>query len=149
MDIATIEAEERGLVLPVFDETVALRLGQVLVDLALAETLPVAINIRSANRTFFHASLPGASANNDSWARRKGNVALMFGTSSLVQRLKHEEKGQTLARSGLSDADYALSGGAVLIRAKGAGVVAVATVSGLPDVEDHALVVKAIRVLIG
>lgn len=145
MDIATIEAEERGLVFQHFDEIVALRLGQALVDLALAGNLPVAIDIRSQNRTYFHASLPGASPNNDSWARRKGNVALMFGTSSLVQRLKHEEKGQTLARSGLADADYALSGGAVLIRAKGAGIVAVATVSGLPDVEDHALVVRAIK----
>lgn len=149
MDIAALEAEEAALVLPGFDEDTAWKLGQALVGMAQAGKMPVAINIRSAHRTYFHASLPGASGNNDSWARRKGNVALLFGMSSLVARLKHEQKGHTLARSGLSDADYALSGGAVLIRVRGVGVVAVATVSGLPDTEDHALVVKAIRGLMG
>jgi uncharacterized protein (UPF0303 family) len=36
----------------------------------------------------------------------------------------------------------------VPIRVKGGGVVAVATVSGLPQVEDHKLVVRGIRALL-
>jgi len=35
----------------------------------------------------------------------------------------------------------------VPIRVRGTGEVAVATVSGLPQVEDHKLVVRAIKVL--
>jgi uncharacterized protein (UPF0303 family) len=147
MDAGTVAAELRGLELAAFSEETALRMGQAMVTEGLAAGHPIVIDIRTPNRTLFHASLPGSAANNDHWARRKSNVALMFGTSSLEQRLKHEEKGQTLARSGLPDADYALSGGAVPIRVKGAGIVAVATVSGLPDTEDHAMVVRAIRAL--
>ncbi len=149
MDIAALEEEQARLVLPSFTESDALHLGEVLVGFARAASLPVVIDIRAANRTLFHAALPGSAPNNDHWARRKSNVAFLFHTSSLLQRLRHEAKGHTLARSGLPDADYALSGGAVPVTVKGAGIVAVATVSGLPDTEDHALVVRGIRALAG
>ena len=56
-------------------------------------------------------------------------------------------KGETLERHGLAGMDFAEAGGAVPIRVAGVGVVAVATVSGLPQVEDHKLVVRAIRTL--
>lgn len=149
MTIDDLRAEAETLVLPAFTEVDALCLGAALVAAAQEAALPVVISIRSASRTYFHAALPGSSASNDHWARRKGNVALMFGTSSLLQRLLHEKSGRTLAISGLPDADYALSGGAVPVCVRGAGMVAVATVSGLPDTEDHAMVVAAIRALIG
>jgi uncharacterized protein (UPF0303 family) len=149
MDIAAVEAEEAGLVLDRFTEEDALALGGQLVRAAQAGQLPVVIDIRTPNRTLFHAALPGSAPNNDNWARRKSNVAFVFGTSSLLQRLKHEEKGHPLACSGLSEADHALSGGAVPVRVKGAGIVAVATVSGLPDTEDHAMVVRGLRALGG
>jgi uncharacterized protein (UPF0303 family) len=35
------------------------------------------------------------------------------------------------------------------LRVAGAGIVAVATVSGLPQVEDHKMVVEAIRSVMG
>ena len=41
--------------------------------------------------------------------------------------------------------DFAASGGGVPIFVSGVGVVGAATVSGLPDVEDHQLVVAAMR----
>ena len=44
-------------------------------------------------------------------------------------------------------ASYAVAGGAVPVRVRGVGVVAVATVSGLPSAEDHALVADALRAL--
>ena len=149
MTIDELRAEAETVVLSAFTEADALRLGAALVAAAQDRDLPVVISIRSADRTFFHAALPGSTASNEHWTRRKGNTALMFGTSSLLQRLLHEKSGRTLVISGLPDADYALSGGAVPVCVKGAGMVAVATVSGLPDTEDHAMVVAAIRALIG
>jgi uncharacterized protein (UPF0303 family) len=148
MDIADIEAEAAGLVLRSFDETTAWRLGQILVQLALAENLPVVIDIRTTNRTLFHAGLPGSAPLNDLWAQRKSNVALMFQEPSLLVGLRHKAKGETLAKHGLSTEDHADHGGAVPIRVAGIGVVAVATVSGLPQVEDHRLVVRGLRDLI-
>jgi uncharacterized protein (UPF0303 family) len=148
MDIAEIEAEARGLVLSRFDEADALRLGQGLVALALAEDLPVVINIRTADRTLFHAALPGSAPMNDLWARRKSNTALRFQLASLLVGRMNAAKGETLGKHGLDLADHADHGGAVPIRVKGVGVVAVATVSGLPQVEDHRLVVRGIRALV-
>ena len=143
-----LAAEETRLVLPKFDEVTALALGTILVDLAHAENLPIVINIRTADRTLFHAALPGSAPLNDAWARRKSNVALMFQKSSLLVGTLMREKGSSLADEGLPDADYADHGGAVPIRVAGVGVVAVATVSGLPQRDDHALVVRGLRALL-
>lgn len=144
-----LEAQEASLLLPAFDETIACRLGGILVNLAQIRNLPVVINIRSANRTFFHAALPGSAANNDNWARRKSNTALLMGRASLIIGMKNAANGRSLATDGLPEADYADHGGAVPLRVKGAGMVAVATVSGLPQVEDHKLVVAGIEALLG
>ncbi|RYI35098.1 MAG: hypothetical protein EON48_01320 [Acetobacteraceae bacterium] len=149
MDVAELEAEYSRLVLPHFDEADALRLGQILLELAMPKALPIVVDIRTADRTFFHAGLPGSAPLNDLWARRKSNTALMFQVPSLLVAARNQAKGETLDRHGLSGADYADSGGAVPIRVVGAGVVAVATVSGLPQVEDHRLVVRAIFALMG
>ena len=147
MDIAELEAEFARLELERFDEARALRLGQILVDMALAGKMPVVVNIRSSDRTLFHAALPGSTPLNDLWARRKSNVALVFQLPSLLVGQRNREKDESLDRHGLPAEDYADHGGAVPIRVTGAGVVAVATVSGLPQVEDHRLVIRAIRAL--
>ena len=144
---ADLAAEFAGLILPRFGETEAIALGQILVDMAAG--LPVVINIRSANRVFFHAALPGSAALNDNWARRKSNLALMFGLPSMLVGTKAAEGGNDLSVHGLGLADYADHGGAVPIQVAGVGVVACATVSGLPSIEDHRLVVLAIQQLIG
>ncbi len=147
MNTGELEAEAAELVLPDFTERTALRLGQILLDLALAEGLPVVVDIRTSDRVLFHAALPGSAPLNDLWARRKSNTALMFQLPSLLVALRNKAKDEPLDKHGLSAADYADSGGAVPIRVRGAGMVAVATISGLPQVEDHKLVVRGIRAL--
>lgn len=148
MTIEELEAQGRELVLGSFDETVAFQLGEILIGLSAGPRLPVVIDIRTSNRTLFHVALPGSTPLNDLWALRKSNVALVFQEASLTVGTRNRAKGQTLADQGLSEATHADHGGAVPIRVKGTGVVAVATVSGLPQVEDHKLVVQGIRELI-
>lgn len=137
--IEQLEAEYARLTFPRFAEAEALALGGVLVK--LAEGLPVVINIRTPNRVLFHAALPGSSPLNDLWALRKSNVALLYQLPSFLVGQRHLTKG-SLTISGLDGADYADHGGAVPIKVAGVGVVACATVSGLPQAEDHALVVR-------
>ncbi len=144
-----LEAEDPTLILPYFDETMALRLGNAIVALAQARKAPVVVNIRNASRCFFHAALPGSSANNDNWARRKSNAALMAGHASLLIGMRHAAHNRTVEGEGWSLTDFSDSGGAVPLRVAGAGIVAVATVSGLPQVEDHQMVVEAIRSVMG
>mgnify|MGYP001320411933 FL=1 len=137
--IEQLQAEYARLTFPRFAEAEALALGAVLVK--LADGLPVVINIRTPNRVLFHAALPGAAPLNDLWALRKSNVALLYQLPSLLVGQQHLTKG-SLQISGLDGADHADHGGAVPIRVAGVGVVACATVSGLPQAEDHALVVR-------
>lgn len=142
---AEVSFETGDLIFPSFDEMDAQALGQSLTDMALDAQLGVVINIRTEGRTLFHAALPGSSPLHEAWARRKGNVALMFGKSSLEVGCKHREAGTDLSRDGLASADYAAHGGAVPVVVAGVGVVAVVTVSGLPQLDDHAMVVTAMQ----
>jgi uncharacterized protein (UPF0303 family) len=144
MEISDLEADAARLIFPAFTETTALRLGQLLLSLAQEANLPVVIDIRTPDRTLFHAALPGSAPLNDRWVRRKSNTALQFHKASLHVGRIMAAKGETLAKHGLSDDDFAIQGGAVPIRVTGAGVVAVATVSGLPQLEDHRLVIRAL-----
>lgn len=147
-DSATLMAEARILVFQRFDETTALSLGQRLVDMARAENLPVVINIRSTARCYFHAALPGSAPLNDLWAARKSATALLFQEASLLVGVRNREKGETLAKHGLSTDTHADHGGAVPIIVEGSGMVACVTVSGLPQVDDHRLAVRAIMAVL-
>jgi uncharacterized protein (UPF0303 family) len=147
LKVEEVEAELATLGLINWNEEVALELGYILLGLARERDLPVVIDIRDAGRCFFHAALPGSAANNDNWARRKSNTALIMGRASLVVGMMNATKGRTLDDDGLSHADYADHGGAVPLRL-GAAMVAVATVSGLPQLDDHRLVVEGLRALI-
>ncbi len=148
MDSTALLTECNALMFPAFSEDTALQLGAILVAYAQADHLPIVINIRTATRTLFHAALPGSAGLNDLWARRKSNTALLAQEPSFVVGTRHREKGESLAKHGLDPADYADHGGAVPILVAGVGMVAVATVSGLPQAADHALVVRALRQLL-
>ncbi|MGL6208865.1 MAG: heme-degrading domain-containing protein, partial [Paracoccaceae bacterium] len=60
MDIDALKDEAARLIFQRFDEDAALELGIALVELAWADALPVVVDIRTANRTLFHAALPGS-----------------------------------------------------------------------------------------
>jgi uncharacterized protein (UPF0303 family) len=147
MDSTALAAEAATLTLPRFAEAEAWRLGVLMAERALAQGLPVVIDIRTADRTLFHAALPGSAPLNDLWARRKSATALVFQEPSFLVGTRNREKSEGLARHGLDPATHADHGGAVPVRVAGVGVVAVATVSGLPQAEDHAMVVAALRAL--
>ncbi|MNR61218.1 hypothetical protein D3C85_1829040 [compost metagenome] len=53
------------------------------------------------------------------------------------------------AKLGLPDAEYAAHGGSFPIVVKGTGCIGAVTVSGLPQREDHNMVVEALAELLG
>lgn len=148
MDFTDLEAEAARLVLAEFTEETALRLGLTMMNMAKLDRLPVVIDIRTPDRTLFHLAMPGSAPINDRWARRKSNTALHFHLASLHVGRNMAAKGESLAMHGLSEDDYAIHGGAVPVCVAGAGLVACATVSGLPQLEDHRLVVRALDTLL-
>jgi uncharacterized protein (UPF0303 family) len=144
--LATIQEQERELVFARFDNDDAWRLGCTLVELARDRELAVTIDVRRGTQQLFHAALPGTTADNDSWVERKARVVERFGASSYAVGLRSVAKGTTFAaQHDLPTARYAAHGGAFPIRVTGVGIVAVVTVSGLPQRDDHDLVVEALR----
>ncbi|GAA2901370.1 UPF0303 protein [Actinoplanes cyaneus] len=144
--IAEIEEQERRLVFDKFDEADAWALGCLLVNLATQRGLPVAVDIRRGEQQLFHAGLPGSTADNDVWIARKVRVVYRFAGSSYLVGRQLAAKGRQLdAAMGVDPALFAAHGGAFPIRIRGVGVVGAVTVSGLPQAEDHALVVEALE----
>ncbi|WP_339858981.1 heme-degrading domain-containing protein [Thalassospira alkalitolerans] len=141
MDLDLLNHQEHILVFDRFDEDTAWEIGSALVAVARAQKAPVVVNIRTSDRTLFHAALAGAVPANDSWARRKSNLTLREHQSSMKFGMALKAKGKTLADHGIDFADYADHGGSFPVRVKGVGVIAAITVSGLASAEDHAMIV--------
>ncbi|WP_329178702.1 heme-degrading domain-containing protein [Streptomyces sp. NBC_01477] len=142
---AELAEQEAALVLPRFTNDDAWRLGCLLVDLARERSAAVTVDIRRGGQQLFHCALEGTSPDNDAWLERKGRVVLRYGTSSLAVGERFRAKGTTFEEASFLDpALYAAHGGAFPLRVAGVGVVGVVAVSGLPQTEDHALVVTAL-----
>jgi uncharacterized protein (UPF0303 family) len=94
----------------------------------------------------FHASLPGTSADNDEWVKRKVRLVYRFGHSSFYIGQLLKSKGKSIEEMFLiPESQYAPHGGCFPIIVKNTGMVGAITISGLPQEEDHKLVVRAIR----
>lgn len=141
-----LEQQEARLVFDHFDEATAWHLGVALREAGLAAGLPIAISVRRNGQQLFHAALPGASADNDGWLARKSAVVDRYGRSSLRVGEEFRVRGQTFDRdSRLDVAVFAAHGGAFPILVRGTGCVGTVAVSGLPQLEDHRLVVETLE----
>ncbi|WP_030691548.1 heme-degrading domain-containing protein [Streptomyces globisporus] len=148
-EVAELEAQEARLTLPRFTYEDAWTLGTLLVGLCRERKAPVAIDVRRGAQQLFHCALPGSSADNDAWIDRKRRVVERYGESSFLVGARFRAKGTTFEASSRLDPDrYAAHGGSFPIAVEGAGVIGSVTVSGLPQAEDHALVVEALERLL-
>jgi uncharacterized protein (UPF0303 family) len=148
--LAELAAEEAELQFSTFDNDDAWALGAALVSTARSRDLPVAIDVSRNHHQLFHAALPGATPDNDGWIARKTRVVNRFGHSSLYMGQASREKGTTFEEQyGLDPQLYAAHGGAFPILVRGVGQIGVVVVSGLPQVEDHRLVVATLRARLG
>ncbi|MFH8841076.1 heme-degrading domain-containing protein [Streptomyces sp. NPDC017868] len=148
-EIDELASQEVRLTLPQFTYEDAWTLGGLLVELARERKAPVAIDIRRGAQQLFHCALPGSSADNDAWIDRKRRVVERYGVSSFLVGARFRAKGTTFEASSRLDLDrYAAHGGSFPIAVEGAGVIGSVTVSGLPQAEDHALVVEGLERLL-
>ncbi|WP_053645719.1 MULTISPECIES: heme-degrading domain-containing protein [unclassified Streptomyces] len=148
-EVEELAAQEARLVLPRFTYEDAWTLGTLLVSLARERKAPVAVDVRRGAQQLFHCALPGSSADNDAWIDRKRRVVERYGESSFLVGARFRAKGTTFEASSRLDPDrYAAHGGSFPIGVEGAGVIGSVTVSGLPQAEDHALVVEALERLL-
>jgi uncharacterized protein (UPF0303 family) len=143
-----ILAQEERLTLVHFSNDDAVDLGLIAVQLARRRSLPIVVEIRGLEQVLFRAALPGSSVVNDGWVARKARLVEELGHATLYQRMRYESAGTTFAEAtGLSEDDYAAHGGGFPLTVVGEGRVGVMVVSGLPQLDDHRLVVECLEML--
>ena len=149
-DLQRIELQEQALKFERFDKTTAWDLGTRLKAACEEQGVSATIEVRLARETVFFYSMPGTAASNTDWARRKRNVVELMELSSYRVGRTFELQGESLESSmGLPLRDYADHGGSFPISVRTVGCVGAVTVSGLPQREDHALVVQVLAQMCG
>lgn len=149
-DLARIALQEKELQFDRFDPETAWQLGSLLRKTAQERKLGVVIDITLFSMPLFYAALDGATPDNPNWVRRKRACVFRFFKSSYAVGLSLAKQETTLqAKFGLADTDDAAHGGSFPISVKGTGCIGAVTVSGLPQREDHIMVVEALATLLG
>lgn len=144
--LAGLLSEEERIQFSEFSNATAWEIGSALVARAQSENLPITIDICRNGQQLFHCALPGTAADNDEWIKRKNRVVNRFGHSSFYMGSLYKSQGTTIAETSLLDPrEYAAHGGAFPIIIKHVGVVGTVTVSGLPQEDDHKLVVSVLE----
>jgi uncharacterized protein (UPF0303 family) len=145
----SLAAEQQELLLNRFDYDFAWALGLRIRERAARQAAPVAITVAHGTAVVFSVLMPGATLDNLDWTVRKRAVAHRFHRSSLAIRLEAETQGYDFnARFRLPEADYVASGGGVPLILRGGTLIGTVAVSGLPDVEDHLMVIATLRDLL-
>lgn len=152
-DIARIVLQESTLTLPSFSPETAWQLGCLLREMAVARELPLVIDVRrfgNPDQPLFYCALSGTTPDNPRWVARKTRVVARFHKSSYHVGRLLEQAGRAFGeRYNLPEEEYAAHGGGFPIHVAGAGLVGCVTVSGLPQREDHNLVVEALCAFTG
>ena len=144
--VAVLAAQEHELQFSSFTNDDAWDLGCALVAAARERGAPVVIDVSRNGHQLFRAALPGSAPDNDTWIARKQRVVHRFGHSSLYARQASIERGTTFEEEfGLDPGQYAAHGGAFPVLVRSVGPVGGVAVSGLPQLEDHRMVVAAMR----
>jgi uncharacterized protein (UPF0303 family) len=146
VSLDTIRRQEQALQFTAFDNDAALAIGNRIVEQAKADKVAVTVDVTvNRNPLFFHA-MAGTSPNNADWIRRKSNLVNRTGHASFYVHTDAVAKGRDYDNLPTFDPkDFAAHGGAFPIVVKGTGQIGTITVSGLAGVDDHAMVVRALK----
>ena len=150
-DLRLVAEQEQMLRFATFTTEMAWAVGEALRADAMRRGASMTFDVQLAGRTLFHAVTgEQAAAGQADWIRRKRNTVLRFGRSSYAMGLELGKAGLTIeARHGLTLADFAMHGGGMPLTMVGAGCIGAVVCSGLPQREDHGMVVDAMAKVMG
>ena len=144
-----LEAEEAALQFDVFRRSDALALGLKIVELASDYPLPVAVEITVNGLVVFRHFTDGSLADSELWLDRKRRTVNMFSMSSLRFKYRLEMYKQTLEDKKLDPHEYAAGGGGFPVVLRETGLIGSICVSGMAHLDDHKIIVDAIRSHLG
>lgn len=142
-DPELIAAEFEAAALRSFDHAEAVAIGEEIVRLGRERSLSFAVSVKLGDHEVFRLALPGTSTVNDEWIRRKRNVAESTQLPSFLVGQRLAAAGRGANPDEFPEADFATHGGSVPILIDGRPVGSV-TVSGLPQQDDHALIIEVL-----
>lgn len=129
-----------------FSNAIAKDMGLRIIDLAHSRDQNVAVKIERWGHPVFLYVDDNLPKDKMDWLRRKANLVKRFEDCSLLIKNDFIKENLSLDKTfGLSDKDYVLKGGSIPIFVKEAGMIAIITVSGLHDIEDHKIIVEALK----
>jgi len=141
-----LRQQEEEIQFASFTHDTALAVGMALLQEARKRGKAVAIDITRSGQQLFHFAMAGTTVDNGEWIKRKNNVVNRFGHSSYHVGIFLKNAGQAIEEKYLvSSSDYAAHGGAFPLIIRHVGIVGTITVSGLPQQEDHDLVVTTLK----
>jgi len=144
--LASLLKQEEDIQFAEFTNETAWNLGLVFVETARKDGLSITVDLCRHGQQLFHYALPGTTPDNDAWIQRKNRVVNRFNHSSYYVGIHYQSTGTTIQERALLDpTKYAPHGGAFPVIIKNVGVVGTVTVSGLPQEEDHKLVVRVLK----
>ena len=148
-DLRRVTLQEQRLQFPSFDPARAWDLGVALKEAAESRSQAVAIDVSLHGYPLFFHAMPGTTPNNADWIRRKRNTVFRFFRSSFGMGLTMAQRQTTLSAAyGLAATDYADHGGGFPLFVAGTGCIGAVTVSGLPQRDDHCLVVSTLAAML-
>ena len=146
--IEILQKHEELLRFKSFTNDDALCIGNSIVKYAQSHGKAVAIEIVVNGWPLFLHCMEGTKPENIRWMRRKRNFLEYRRTSSLLGHKILESQSRTFQDIALDDFEYSDKGGAFPIWI-GGQIVGSVTVSGLPHMEDHQMVVDVLASYLG
>ncbi|MCT4141246.1 heme-binding protein [Elizabethkingia anophelis] len=136
----------RKIELDRFSNRIAFDMGVKIIDLAKSRNQHIAVEVCRLNQTVFLYVDDTLPVDKHNWLRRKANITRQFEESSLSVKNDLKEGNMNLEKTfGLDEKDFLAKGGAIPIFVKNGGMIAVVTVSGLHDEEDHNIIIEALK----
>lgn len=144
-DLSILEEQERLLQFAAFGADDAWRVGELLRGKLLAREAGGSVEIEVAGHLLFACATAGATPGQANWIRRKRNTVHHFARCTYaVGRRLERDGGSLMERHGLSEADYVSHGGGFPIVLRGTGMIGTVIFSGLPQRDDHNLMIEAL-----
>lgn len=136
----------RRIELDSFSNRIAFDMGVKIIDLAKSRNQHIAVEVCRLNQTVFLYVDNTLPVDKHNWLRRKANISRQFEESSLSVKNDLKDGNMTLEKTfGLGEKDFLANGGAIPVFIKNGGMIAVITVSGLHDEEDHNIIIEALK----
>ncbi|MDD7909849.1 heme-degrading domain-containing protein [Pseudovibrio exalbescens] len=141
----TLLEQESRLQFTWFSHDRAWDLGCALKAAAEERGASVAIDITMNGLTLFSFVMSGARGDNLEWVRRKKHSVDRYHHSTWYLGNYYKAKGKSMYDdSGVDPKDFASHGGSFPLIIRDVGVVGSITVSGLPQEQDHQLIVDVL-----